>query len=109
MHPNDFGKLLVEDCQKIKIWDLVRKYQDVIIRSAIQAEVESMGIKIGFTSTTTGFGGKRVWFTCPLCQQRVGILYYHPFKPPISCRKCLGLRYKKSRYKGMPENDMQLA
>lgn len=37
-------------------------------------------------------GGKRPWFACPNCQQRVGILYHLPAHPFL-CRRCYGLAY----------------
>ncbi len=42
-------------------------------------------------TTPCHFGGSRLWFRCPSCQQRVALLYfsYHKF----ACRRCLGLAY----------------
>lgn len=37
-------------------------------------------------------GGKRPWFVCPTCQQRVGILYHAP-NLPFRCRLCCNLAY----------------
>lgn len=37
-------------------------------------------------------GGKRPWFVCPTCRQRVGVLYHAPARPFL-CRRCYGLAY----------------
>ncbi|MEO5631788.1 MAG: hypothetical protein ABIQ24_03690 [Nitrospiraceae bacterium] len=37
-------------------------------------------------------GGKRPWFVCPQCQQRVGVLY-HADRLPFRCRTCNDLAY----------------
>jgi hypothetical protein len=33
----------------------------------------------------------------------VGILYVHPITHAVGCRTCLGLEYRKRRFKGMAE------
>lgn len=45
------------------------------------------GRPIDFTTTQCHFGGYRLWFICPRCGRRCGILY------PEVCRLCRGLRY----------------
>jgi len=37
-------------------------------------------------------GGKRIWFLCPTCRRRVGVLY-HKNGLPFRCRTCCGLAY----------------
>lgn len=37
-------------------------------------------------------GGKRSWFVCPTCRQRVGVLY-HANGLPFRCRTCCKLAY----------------
>src|SRR5262245_35216366 len=37
-------------------------------------------------------GGKRPWFVCPTCRQRVGVLY-HTHGLPFRCRICCDLVY----------------
>jgi len=37
-------------------------------------------------------GGKRLWFVCPTCRRRVGVLY-HKNGLPFRCRTCCGLAY----------------
>lgn len=78
---------------------------------------------IRLTHTSTGFGGKRVWFLCPHCNRRCGVLYSIPANGFI-CRICSNGRYasevespidrlyrkaRKLRCKlGQPDPDMML-
>jgi hypothetical protein len=43
------------------------------------------------------YGGRRVWFRCPMpgCGRRVAVLYLA--RAEIACRKCLDLRYQTQR------------
>jgi hypothetical protein len=107
MSPNDLGnKPIVEHCQKIDIKTFLdttkRKLKEVILRS----ELDIAGLEIELTTSRTGFGGVRYWFKCPLCSSRVGNLYIHPVSSNLGCRECLGLEYKKRRYKGMLESEV---
>ena len=105
MTPNDFGKtFLVEECQKIKVEDFTRQYRDKIKELVLDSEVEISGWKVGFTTSKTHYNGVRLWFKCPLCGLRVGVLLKHPLTNAIGCRQCLKLEYRKRRYKGMVEN-----
>jgi hypothetical protein len=60
------------------------------------------GIKVELTTSKTYVGGVRYWFKC-LCGRRVGVLFVHPISNILGCRECLGLEYRKRRYKGMEE------
>jgi hypothetical protein len=107
MTPDDFGrKFLVEDCQRIEVISLLRKYRHDFKRIALDSEIEAAGTKIEFELSKTGFGGERVWFKCPLCRARVGVLFKHPLSLVLGCRKCLNLDYRKRRYKGMVEGSI---
>lgn len=58
MKPNDFGKkLLVEQCQKIRLADFVGKAREQIKESILQASIEAEGYNILLNSSITGFGG----------------------------------------------------
>ncbi len=37
---------------------------------------------------------ERLWFKCPLCQGRVGKLYFFPYQTKLACRYCHDLTYK---------------
>jgi hypothetical protein len=49
-----------------------------------------------------------LWFKCPLCGSRVGVLFRHPAANTVGCRRCLKLEYRKRRYKGMVENTLPI-
>ena len=107
MNPNDFGKkILVEQCQKIKLSDFIGKSNQQIKKSILQASVEAEGFSVLFISSKTGFGGTRFWFSCPICNKRAGVLYKHPVSQILGCRTCLKLDYKKHRYSKMIENEI---
>lgn len=104
MTPNDFGKILVEECQKIQASDFLRRYRRELKEAMLQSELEVVGLRVQLTTSRTGFGGVRLWFVCPSCGRRVGMLLKHPIEQVIGCRLCLRTDYRKHRYKGMIEN-----
>jgi len=107
MSPNDFGKkYLTEQCQKIKITDFVRESTSQLKETLINASLEAEGYVLLLSRSKTGFGGTRFWFSCPICNQRVGVLYRHPVSQILGCRRCLRLDYRKHRYSKMIENSI---
>jgi len=107
MRPNDFGKkYLTEHCQKIKITDFVRESTTQLKEALINASIEAEGYDLLLNRSRTGFGGTRFWFSCPLCDKRVGVLYKHPVSQILGCRRCLRLDYRKHRYSKMIENSV---
>jgi hypothetical protein len=105
MNPNDLGKkFLVEECQQIEISTFLRKAKTKLKETLLSSEIDTGGVPIELTTSKTGFGGTRYWFKCPVCGQRVGKLLIHPLSHKVGCRACLGLEYRKRRYKGMVEN-----
>ncbi|MDC0977645.1 hypothetical protein OAR19_00135 [bacterium] len=105
--PNDFGKkYLTEECQKINISDLLSNYQIKFKELLLTTQIEALGVDIELATSQTYFKGNRYWFKCPICERRSGIIYKHPIRSIIGCRKCLNLDYRKHRYKGMVENDI---
>lgn len=102
--PYDLGNSQVtENCQKINIDNLVNKALNELKLRLIQSQIQALGIDIALTTSKTKFNGERIWFLCPNCEKRVGILYKHPSEQIIGCRICLGLKYKAQRFKGMTE------
>jgi hypothetical protein len=100
--PNDLGNnLVLENLRKLKIEDYVREVGGRLKKSLLEAELKIDGINVGLTTSKTRFGGKRLWFRCPGCGRRVGVLYRG--LESVGCRKCLGIRYRGERYKGMLE------
>jgi len=72
----------------------------------LTSELSVFDTPIGFAVSRTGFGGTRHWFACPACERRVGVLFVHPLSNEIGCRLCLGLEYRKRRFKGMVESEI---
>jgi len=107
MTPNDFGrKILAEQCQQIRIFDFVRKAKIKLKESFIKDSLEIDGYSILLNKSITGFGGVRYWFSCPICNRRVGIVYKHPITGQLGCRVCLRLDYRKHHCKGMIEEKL---
>jgi len=73
----------------------------------IKSSIEAGGHDILLSSSITGFGGTRYWFSCPICNRRSGVLYKHPVSQILGCRRCLNLDYRKHRYGKMVENSME--
>ena len=107
IHNNNLGKkYLVEDCKNIRIDQVVRKAKKDLIITFIKGQIEIEGFDINVISHTLYHGGKRLWFECPLCNKRSGVIYRHPTKNIIGCRLCLDLDYQCRRFKGMVENSL---
>ena len=104
MNTNDFGeKILVENCSKICISDVLKEINPLIKKALIESQLSARGLNINLLTSKTGFGGKRFWMACPICSKRAGVLYIHPISNITGCRTCLNLEYKQRRYKGMIE------
>lgn len=102
MKPSDFGKIiLVEECQKISISPFIKRAKDRLKEVLLASEIETSKMRLELTTSMVGFGGKRYWFKCPMCQRRVGVVFIHPIDAEVGCRTCLRLKYRKCRYKGM--------
>ena len=105
LNPNDLGKkLLVEECQKISMNTFSAQLKSKIKETLLLSQIEVLNRNIELTKSDMHFGGVRYWFKCPLCHGRVGTLFVHPISQNVACRGCLGLEYRKRRYKGMVEN-----
>lgn len=103
--PNNLGKtFLVEECSKIRVEDFLKQYRGKLKEHVLNSELEAYGWNIALTTSKTYYNGVRLWFKCPLCGLRVGVLFRHPLNSMVGCRKCLKLEYRKRRYKGMIES-----
>lgn len=49
-------------------------------------------------STSPNFGGIRLWYSCPVCDRRCGILYIPPGATQVACRTCWDLSYRSQRW-----------
>lgn len=65
-------------------------------------EKSDMNYKIEIAKTPCYYGGVRYWFSCPICSQRVGVLYL--VDKWFTCRHCGEIVYSSQRqsekYKG---------
>jgi len=108
LKPNNLGKkYLVEQARKIKISDYLRQVKNNLKELALTSQIENEGFDVELITSRTNYNGLRFWFKCPICSQRAGVLYKHPLKGNLGCRKCLNLEYRSRRYKGMVENLMK--
>jgi len=98
MPPNDLGDFyqVSENCRKLSIDDLVRQANIQLKKNWLANQIEVFGVNVGLVTSKTGFGGERLWFVCPGCRSRVGGLYEGQ-NGQFACRKCLGIKYAKSR------------
>jgi len=80
---------VAENCQKIQIDDYLRQARNSLKRVIIEAKLVVNGYSIKLCESKTQFGGKRLWFECPRCHKRKGVLYQNPLKIYILCKGCL--------------------
>ena len=106
MNPNDLGELQIgstvaENIPSVNINDYVRRAKNGLKKTLMLSEMDVTGVKVELVVSKTGFGGERLWFKCPRCGGRVGVLY--KTESVLGCRKCLHLMYRKQRYGKMEE------
>ena len=98
--PYDLGSyLVVENCDRLKVDELVAKSLKELKKRLVQAQIEALGVNINLITSRTRFNGQRIWFQCPHCKKRIGTLYKHPIGGVLGCRVCLNLKYKRQRFK----------
>jgi hypothetical protein len=103
--PNNLGKYLTNNCQSLRLSGYLRAVKSGLKRAILSSQLEIDGYAdVGLITARTGINGARLWFKCPVCGQRAGIIYRHPISGAIGCRKCLNLEYKSRRFKGMIED-----
>lgn len=106
MTPNDFGKkYLADQCQKICFSDFLKEANKQLKKAILQSLIEADGFEISLKESRTGSGGKRYWFSCPVCHKRTNVIYRYPVSQILGCRRCLKLDYRNHRYKGMIEGN----
>jgi hypothetical protein len=49
--------------------------------------------EVSLVTTPCTYGGVRYWFACPVCHERVGVLYLAPGKIYFTCRHCNNITY----------------
>jgi len=110
---------LVEDCERICIFYLIRELKkeikrnkpgytkaevsktlkDIITKGAIKVvKGEKVSQFLDITSTQTNLGiGVRYWFICDSCRNRVAVLYSPHQRDKFLCRRCHNLTYKSQK------------
>jgi hypothetical protein len=104
--PVNFGdSILTDQCAALTIQNISMEAVENTRQTLLRHGITVNGQTVSLTSSPGQFGGQRLWLSCPACQRRCGKLYQHPQSHNIACRVCLGIKYRKSRYKGMIEAD----
>jgi hypothetical protein len=89
--------LVAENCQKIRIDDYVRQARVSLKKVIIEGQFAVNGYTIKLCETKTRFGGLRLWFECPKCHKRKGVLYQNPIKIQILCKKCFNFELAENK------------
>ena len=95
INPYDLGKT-TNSLRAVKIDDLVRKAKNEFKVQFVKSRLDINGEQLDVATTGTRFGGKRIWFICPICKGKRGVVYTDPI---LGCRICLNLKYRKQMYK----------
>lgn len=76
---------------KVRFRDQVHSLELEFTYSVEGGKRKSVSQYIELERTPSSFGGERIWFLCPECSKRVGILYVPTIK--FLCRTCHNLPY----------------
>jgi hypothetical protein len=77
-----------ENYQKISIDDYVRQARISLKKAIVEAQIDVNGMDIILCKSHTRFGGERLWFKCPKCNKRRGVLYMFSLGIKTMCRQC---------------------
>ena len=117
-----FGKKdMVEDCEVLRVKTIYKEIKDGLKKLSSGetpadlakkiAELMSLKITVGegkdafsynisYTTTPCHYGGSRLWFICPSCGNRAGVLYQPSYSKYYLCRDCQQLTYEsRQRHK----------
>ena len=86
---------VAENCQRIRIDDYVRQARISLKEAIVEARLAINGYSIKLCNSKACFGGVRLWFECPECHKKKGILYRDKITTKVICRKCLNSSYQK--------------
>lgn len=103
------AKVKAEDLDKIYIWEFEKaglskseRYIDLLL-----SPDSTITQSVRLATTSCNLGRVRLWFTCPDCGRRVGVLYFNEEFYAYSCRICLNLTYKsKNKNYRMKDYDL---
>jgi hypothetical protein len=100
-HNNSQKIYMTDECHQIDVNLFVADLRRELQLQLVASRKDLFLSQINFTYSVTGNGGERIWFECPRCFLRCGVLYRHPVSGVIACRLCLHLKHRKVPYKGM--------
>jgi hypothetical protein len=107
INPYDLGEFnLLENCMRVSVDSLIKEASKGLKLKLILSKIEISGFAITLTTSCTRFGGTRLWFLCPLCKKRKGVLFKKD--KYLGCRNCLRLKYRKQRFNRMIEDTVIL-
>jgi len=73
--------------RKISVAALVREAREKLLESLVKSQLNVEGLDIQLCTSTTNWGGKRVWFVCPSCNRRCGKIIETDMG--LLCNKCI--------------------
>lgn len=104
MQGSDYGSFSTnKNTQSINVNEVIKSLRKQFTDSLLIHPLSIGGQQVSLVASKTGQGGLKYWFICPVCGSRVGKLY---ISQTNACRRCVGVKYASSRYKGMPENQV---
>ena len=84
-------KIEADSLSQFNIYALKHQVKGLLYPKFLELIFEESHCTVYLMYTHCFFGGKRAWFTCPLCNRRVGVLYRHD--DSLGCRECFNLTY----------------
>lgn len=84
--------LVKENYQKIRIDDYLHQARISLKKAITEAQLGMNGYDIKLCESNTQFRGKRLWFECPKCHKRRGVIFHDPLNAGFVCRKCLHVK-----------------
>lgn len=96
----------VEECYKVTVSEAMRNgeletnlWGDVVsVRIFSEIEGNKLEESVSLSHSLTNFNGRRLWFDCPGCENRIRDLYITQDCYSWRCRTCHGLTYSSRRY-----------
>ena len=85
-------KIEADSLSQFNIYALKHQVKGLLYPKFLELIFEESYCTVYLMYTHCFFGGKRAWFTCPLCNKRVGVLYKE--YSSIGCRTCFNLTYQ---------------
>lgn len=84
--------MYTKECECVDMKEVLGEVKNKLKLALLNQELEINGVPTAVSTSSTGNGGLRYWFTCPECGQRCGKLFR--VSQRLACRKCLELKYQ---------------